>query len=85
MAKNTAAFRAASIALTLLLALVGCDNRGSTGGTPTSGPSAEGGKNITVGFAQVGAESAWRTANSKSIQDEAAKRGITLKFSDAQQ
>ena len=94
MAKNTAVFRAASIALTLLFALIGCDSRsettGGTGSTPTSGPSAEGGgsgsgKKITVGFAQVGAESAWRTANSKSIQDEAAKRGITLKFSDARQ
>jgi simple sugar transport system substrate-binding protein len=72
MAKNTAAFRAASIALTLMFVLVGCD-----GGTKNS--------KLTVGFAQVGAESAWRTANSKSIQDEAAKRGITLKFSDAQQ
>ena len=40
---------------------------------------------ITVGFAQVGAESAWRTANTKSIKDEAAARGIDLKFSDAQQ
>jgi simple sugar transport system substrate-binding protein len=42
-------------------------------------------KKIVVGFAQVGAESAWRTANSKSIQDEAAKRGIELKFADGQQ
>lgn len=42
-------------------------------------------KKITVGFAQIGAESAWRTANTKSIKDEAEKRGITLKFSDAQQ
>src|SRR5439155_25324923 len=38
-----------------------------------------------VGFAQVGAESAWRTANSKSFKDEAAKRGIDLKFVDGQQ
>lgn len=38
-----------------------------------------------VGFSQIGAESAWRTANTQSIQDEAAKRGVDLKFSDAQQ
>jgi simple sugar transport system substrate-binding protein len=44
-----------------------------------------GDKKIVVGFAQVGAESAWRTANSKSIQEEAAKRGIELKFADGQQ
>lgn len=41
-------------------------------------------KPLVVGFSQIGAESAWRTANTKSIKDEAAKRGITLKFSDAQ-
>jgi simple sugar transport system substrate-binding protein len=38
-----------------------------------------------VGFSQIGAESAWRTANTQSIQEEAAKRGVDLKFSDAQQ
>ncbi len=31
------------------------------------------------------AESGWRTANTKSIQDAAAAAGIKLKFSDAQQ
>jgi galactofuranose transport system substrate-binding protein len=41
-------------------------------------------KKIVVGFAQTGAESAWRTANSKSMQDEAKKRGIELKFADGQ-
>jgi ABC-type sugar transport system substrate-binding protein len=33
----------------------------------------------------VGAESGWRTANTKSIQDSAAAAGIDLKFADAQQ
>ena len=41
-------------------------------------------KPITVGFAQTGAESAWRTANTDSMKNEAEKRGITLKFSDGQ-
>lgn len=41
-------------------------------------------KSITVGFAQTGAESVWRTANSASIKKEAEKRGINLKFSDGQ-
>ena len=40
---------------------------------------------ITMGFAQVGAESGWRTANTKSIQESAAAAGVDLKFSDAQQ
>ena len=44
-------------------------------------------KKIVVGFSQIGAESAWRTANTESIQSEAKKRSdhIILKFSDAQQ
>jgi len=42
-------------------------------------------KKIVVGFSQIGAESGWRTANTKSIKDEAEKRGIDLRFSDAQQ
>ena len=40
---------------------------------------------ITLGFSQVGAESGWRTANTKSIQESAKAAGIDLKFSDAQQ
>src|SRR4051812_28393729 len=40
---------------------------------------------VTVGFAQIGAESAWRSAETQSIQDEAKARGVNLKFSDAQQ
>jgi ABC-type sugar transport system substrate-binding protein len=39
---------------------------------------------ITMGFAQVGAESGWRTANTKSIQETAAAEGVDLKFTDAQ-
>jgi len=42
-------------------------------------------KKIVVGFAQLGAESDWRVANTKSIKDEARARGIDLRFSDAQQ
>lgn len=41
---------------------------------------------IVVGFSQIGAESAWRVANTESIVSEAKKRpNIDLKFSDAQQ
>jgi simple sugar transport system substrate-binding protein len=39
---------------------------------------------LTVGFAQTGAESAWRAANTNSMKSEAEKRGITLKFADGQ-
>ncbi|MBG6098261.1 ABC transporter substrate-binding protein [Nocardioides luteus] len=49
-----------------------------------SSESADDGS-ITMGFAQVGAESGWRTANTTSIQESAKEAGIELKFSDAQQ
>ncbi len=52
-----------------------------------SGNDAAGGggdDSITMGFAQVGAESGWRTANTKSVQDSAKAEGIELKFTDAQ-
>ncbi|GAA3226541.1 ABC transporter substrate-binding protein [Nonomuraea helvata] len=55
----------------------------SCGGS--GGGSGGGGGSITMGFSQVGAESGWRTANTKSVQDSAKNAGITLKFSDAQQ
>ncbi|WP_118182661.1 ABC transporter substrate-binding protein [Paraburkholderia phosphatilytica] len=42
-------------------------------------------KQITLGFSQVGAESAWRTANTVSVKAAAKDAGINLKFSDAQQ
>ncbi|OAJ53088.1 LacI family transcriptional regulator [Paraburkholderia ginsengiterrae] len=42
-------------------------------------------KQITLGFSQVGAESAWRTADTVSVKTAAKDAGINLKFSDAQQ
>ncbi len=44
------------------------------------GGAKDGEKQYTIGFAQTGAESVWRTAHTTSIQSEAAKRGIDLKF-----
>jgi len=74
------------------LILAGC----GSGEEETSGePSAPGAQQavtsnapastLTVGFSQIGAESAWRTAETKSIRSEAEERGVNLKFSDAQQ
>lgn len=60
------------------MTMAGCGGDGGSGG------SADDGK-ITMGFSQVGAESGWRTANTKSVQGAATAAGITLKFSDAQQ
>ncbi|GAA1056206.1 LacI family transcriptional regulator [Agromyces luteolus] len=64
----------------MLLALTGCATSGDA--------AAEGPKpldELVVGFAQVGAESGWRTANTKDIQASFEEAGIELKFSDAQQ
>jgi simple sugar transport system substrate-binding protein len=65
-----------ALAAVLFTALTAC---GSSGGN-----AADDGK-ITMGFAQVGAESGWRTANTKSVRESAKSAGIELKFSDAQQ
>jgi galactofuranose transport system substrate-binding protein len=62
--------------------LAACGGGGGGGDTAASGAGAE---PITLGFAQVGAESGWRTANTQSIQESAAAAGIELQFSDAQQ
>jgi simple sugar transport system substrate-binding protein len=43
------------------------------------------GEALTIGFSQVGSESSWRTMFSESVKAEAERRGIDLKFSDAQQ
>lgn len=42
-------------------------------------------KDMTMCFPQLGAESDWRTADTASFKDEAAKDGFQLVFSDAQQ
>jgi len=43
------------------------------------------GEGLTIGFSQVGSESAWRTAFTNAVKAEAEARGINLLFSDAQQ
>lgn len=53
--------------------------------TPVATETEDSEDSIVVGFSQIGAESEWRTANTVSIQKEAERRGIILKFSDAQQ
>ena len=69
-----------SLLLLLPLILGACGKKATTAADAPAGK-----KTLTVGFSQIGAESAWRTANTQSIKDEAQKRGINLQFSDAQQ
>jgi galactofuranose transport system substrate-binding protein len=73
--------------MALMLALAGI--LGACGGA-TPGASAipkikKTYQELVVGYAQIGAESEWRTANTLSIQEAAVELGVDLKFSDAQQ
>ncbi|WP_028644954.1 ABC transporter substrate-binding protein [Nocardioides sp. URHA0020] len=71
----------AATAITLsAFALTACGSDSDGGDDKAS----DAGGPITMGFAQVGAESGWRTANTKSIQDSAKDAGVDLKFTDAQ-
>ncbi|GAA0259892.1 ABC transporter substrate-binding protein [Saccharothrix mutabilis subsp. mutabilis] len=70
----------AAAGVVLLSVLTACGS--GDGGTSSPAGASDG---ITMGFAQVGAESGWRTANTKSVQDEAKAAGVDLKFSDGQQ
>lgn len=60
----------------LIVALGGCTKDKTTSKDPSK---------MVIGFAQVGAESEWRSAETASIKATAEERGIELKFSDAQQ
>ena len=75
--------------LLCLVSLPSCEKKASTSSneknTQGNEKKADGQGTLTVGFSQIGAESGWRTANTESIKSEAAKRGIDLKFADAQQ
>ncbi len=66
------------------LMLTGCQKKASDGTSGEDSTQTSGSSDLTVGFSQVGAEDPWRTAETNSIRGEAEKRGIDLKFSDAQ-
>jgi simple sugar transport system substrate-binding protein len=76
----------------LLFALVGCtavapapaatDDQAAA---DAAAPVKKDYKDLVVGYAQIGAESEWRTANTASIKQAAEDLGVNLKFSDAQQ
>lgn len=61
-----------AILCSVLLLVCGCSRSATAPGA------------LVVGFSQLGADNPWRTAESESIREEAKKRGIELKFSDAQ-
>jgi ABC-type sugar transport system substrate-binding protein len=90
--------KASALLLVTLVLLIVSACGSTTVSTSTSAPAetkapadaaapkaADSGKKISLGFSQVGSESGWRAANTKSIQDSAKTFDIDLKFSDAQQ
>ena len=74
-------FLGATVSAAALLGLSACGGSDNA----EAGGSGGGDEKIVLGFAQVGAESGWRTANTKDIQASFEDAGIELKFSDAQQ
>jgi galactofuranose transport system substrate-binding protein len=74
--------------MSLMLLLAACSSSGAGGNTNSDGASSGGSKSsdkLVIGFSQVGAESEWRTANTKSMQEAIKAAGHEIKFSDAQQ
>jgi galactofuranose transport system substrate-binding protein len=78
-----------TLALAMLLALTGCNqDRAASSTPPAITPEAQSNKaykDLIVGYAQLGAESEWRTANTTSVKEAAQDLGVELRFSDAQQ
>ena len=75
---------AAGLLATMMIGtmLTGCGG----GNKKDSGSSKKETSEINIGFSQVGAESDWRVANTKSMKSElTAKNGFKLSFADAQQ
>ena len=81
---------AGAVILAILLAGAGC-GRSSPPAPAQQAASTSGAKplktyqDLIVGYAQLGAESEWRSANTASVKEAAAALGVELKFSDAQQ
>ncbi len=73
------------VALLILATLAACAPQAAAPAAAPAAKAAKTYKDLTVGYAQLGAESEWRNANTASIKEEAQKLGINLKFSDAQQ
>jgi ABC-type sugar transport system substrate-binding protein len=72
-----------AVVLATVLSMVGCGGAAAPG-KPACAPNCQY-KDLVMCFPQLGAESDWRTADSASFKDTAAKLGFKLIFSDAQQ
>ena len=79
----------AALAATVVLAtgvFAGCGSQAASSGSGSSSSSSSSSKKKVIGFAQVGAESGWRTAETASIKEiPKLDPNFDLKFSDGQQ
>ena len=78
------------VVLATLFAVAGCGQRlpaapAQKAATAPGAKSKKTYKDLIVGYAQLGAESEWRSANTASVKEAAEELGVELKFSDAQQ
>jgi simple sugar transport system substrate-binding protein len=83
------------VAVMIVFSVVGCGPAAKPAVPATAAPAKAFGeakcgpsctfKDMVMCFPQLGAESDWRTADTASFKDEAAKDGFKLVFSDAQQ
>jgi simple sugar transport system substrate-binding protein len=73
------------VLMLMSVALVWLDAGCATPAAPSEVASGKTYHNLVVGFAQIGAESEWRVADTASIKDTADQLGIELKFADGQQ
>ena len=82
--KNKAFMLPILLSVGVVFGLSGCSEKKAETPAADGGTSTGGKKSLKVGFAQTGAESAWRTANTESMKAEATKRGVDFKFADGQ-
>jgi len=69
----------AALAVLMIVAFIGCTRKATNSGNA----QGSGGKKV-VGFAQMSNDNPWRIAETKSMRDEAAKRGYEIVVTDAQ-
>ena len=65
--------------LQFLLMSAGCGTRG------TEKEEVRTGRNLVIGFSQLGSESAWRLGNTKSMEEAAEKYGFSLMMKNGMQ
>lgn len=74
----------AALALVALVTISCRKDSGAARGGDTGAAGAPAGSGMTVGFSQMESDNPWRIAETKSLRDEAAKRGVKLVVTDAQ-